>query len=114
MASFSIDIDGTICDTPGTDYSRACPNDAMIAAVNALHDDGHSIVYHTGRRWDRLELTLRQLADWGCRYSTLVMGKPAADYIIDDRAIEAGRLVSAVRRSRSDGWPIDAAIEAEL
>ena len=28
----------------------------------------------------------KQLKDWGCKYHELIMGKPHADYFIDDKA----------------------------
>ena len=32
------------------------------------------------------ELTKQQLDDWGVKYHELIMGKPHADYFIDDKA----------------------------
>ena len=32
------------------------------------------------------ELTDKQLKEWGCKYHELIMGKPHADYFIDDKA----------------------------
>jgi hypothetical protein len=29
-----------------------------------------------------------QLELWGCKYHELIMGKPSADYYIDDKAIK--------------------------
>jgi hypothetical protein len=34
-------------------------------------------------------LTKMQLGIWGCKYHELVLGKPSADYYIDDKAIES-------------------------
>jgi len=35
------------------------------------------------------ELTEKQLKDWGCKYHELIMGKPHADYFIDDKGINS-------------------------
>ena len=32
------------------------------------------------------DLTKQQLDDWGVKYHELIMGKPHADYFIDDKA----------------------------
>ena len=38
-------------------------------------------------RW--LELTKLQLSIWNCKYHELIMGKPSADYYIDDKAVNS-------------------------
>ena len=35
------------------------------------------------------DLTEQQLKDWGCKYHTLILGKPHADYFIDDKGVNA-------------------------
>ena len=35
------------------------------------------------------ELTEKQLKDWGCKYHELIMGKPHADFFIDDKGINS-------------------------
>ena len=32
-------------------------------------------------------LTAKQLAEWGCKYHHLFLGKPAADYYVDDKGV---------------------------
>jgi hypothetical protein len=64
-----------------------------IAKVNQLFDDGHEIHYwtarggRTGKDWS--ELTKQQLEEWGCKYTSLKMGKPSYDVWIDDLAFNA-------------------------
>jgi len=88
---YCVDVDGTICTTAGTDYSAAEPIPARIAKINELFDAGHEIVYFTARGSffgvDHSELTRGQLELWGAKFTRLVLGKPAADVYIDDRAV---------------------------
>jgi len=69
-----------------------------------LYDEGHYITYHTARGMGRFsddpdasvkasailfDLTEQQLKDWGCKYHTLILGKPNADYYIDDKGVKS-------------------------
>lgn len=91
-----IDIDQTICTGgEGMEYDKAKPMKEEIEKANRLYDAGHHIVYwtargtETGKNW--LLVTLKQLEEWGVKYHSLKMGKPAFDLLIDDRAITAGK-----------------------
>ena len=33
------------------------------------------------------DFTLKQLCNWGCMFNDLFLGKPAADYYIDDKGV---------------------------
>ena len=35
------------------------------------------------------DLTREQLNTWGCKYHDLILGKPHADYFIDDKGINS-------------------------
>ena len=78
-----------------------------IIQVNKLFDEGHYIIYMNARgasKWDpsfgvissnvsveyinMFNFTENQLKSWGCKYQELRLGKPNADYYIDDRCIE--------------------------
>tara|TARA_B100000965_G_scaffold349907_1_gene323353 strand:- start:1290 stop:1640 length:351 start_codon:yes stop_codon:yes gene_type:complete len=101
---YCIDIDGTICTpTIGRDYHKAQPWYDRIKVLNKLYDEGHYIIYFTARAMGRFsdephsiasvkaegvlfELTQNQLKEWGVKYHELIMGKPHADYFIDDKA----------------------------
>jgi hypothetical protein len=87
------DIDGTLCDTPGTNYAAAIAIPGAVAGVNRLYDTGNRIVLFSARGAmsgvDWRDLTERQLREWGVRYHELLLGKPPADVYIDDRAISA-------------------------
>ena len=100
--TYVIDIDGTICDwEPGRDYTLSQPFEARIKVLNKLYDQGHTIKYFTARGMGRYAgrsdkaiesfyaITETQLDRWGCKYHQLILGKPSADYYIDDKGIEA-------------------------
>jgi histidinol phosphatase-like enzyme len=90
---YVIDIDGTLCQTPETDYSRSVPDAGAIRLVNQLYDAGHTIKVFTGRGSrsgkDWKDFTAQQLTAWGLKYHELIMGKPAGDIFIDDKAVNA-------------------------
>ena len=87
---YIVDIDGTICETVDGDYENSRPLADRIAQINALYDEGHTIVYWTARGAvsgkNCSALTYRQLVSWGCRFHELRMGKPAYDVWVDDKA----------------------------
>jgi uncharacterized HAD superfamily protein len=89
--TFVIDIDGTICTQDAAAYEKALPFTAIINKVNQLYDAGHEIIYFTARgsktSIDWSELTEKQLLTWGAKFHKLLMGKPYADYYIDDKAL---------------------------
>ena len=86
-----VDIDNTICKTPGKDYKNAVPNHNRIERINNLYKSGHRIIYWTSRKSSSniRELTEKQLNDWGCLYHSLEMTKPDFDLFIDDNALNA-------------------------
>lgn len=88
---YIIDIDGTICNNTQGDYTNARPFVDRIKHFNDLYDAGHQIHYWTARGGnsglDWTELTMRQLTEWGVRYTTASLGKPPYDHWIDDKAI---------------------------
>ena len=101
---YVVDIDGTICTLPQksngeTDYSTCRPLVNQINKFNKLHEDGHTIIYFTARGMGRTsnnrkkayelfhDLTKSQLSQWGGKFHDLLLGKPAADLYIDDKAI---------------------------
>ena len=98
--NYVFDIDGTICTTTEGDYEEAKPLTDRIAIVNTLYDEGHTIIFQTARGMGRsnnsvayantafYELTKRQLNNWGVKYHSLFLGKPAGDIYIDDKGIK--------------------------
>ena len=103
---YCVDIDGTICSpTVGRDYHKAEPWQDRIKVLNKLYDEGNYIIYFTARAMGRFadlphsvasvkakevlyDLTKQQLDDWGVKYNELIMGKPHADFFIDDKGVK--------------------------
>tara|TARA_Y100000287_G_scaffold45269_1_gene35262 strand:+ start:395 stop:727 length:333 start_codon:yes stop_codon:yes gene_type:complete len=105
MKTYVVDIDGVIakqnsvCKT--CKYETSSPMKENIEVINKLYDEGNYIKYFTARgmgtykddvkqasqRWE--DLTKCQLKMWGCKYHELIMGKPSADYYIDDKAVNS-------------------------
>ena len=87
---YGFDIDGTICTTD-CDYSEAKPYLEVIAKINALFEEGHTIIVFTSRGYksgkDWYDFTKKQLDQWGVKYHMLFLGKPAGDVYIDDKAM---------------------------
>tara|TARA_Y100000816_G_C26078306_1_gene567938 strand:- start:622 stop:957 length:336 start_codon:yes stop_codon:yes gene_type:complete len=91
-----IDIDETICITPGNkniarDYTQSQPIKENIVKANKLYDQGHTIIYWTARGtksgvpW--FNVTYNQLKEWGVKFHELRMNKPAYDLMICDKVM---------------------------
>ena len=92
LKTICFDIDGTICSINLDDYSNAQPFEETIKKINILYDLGHKIIFNTARGFltgiDWENTTKEQLKVWGVKYHELYFNKPAADYYIDDKALE--------------------------
>lgn len=86
---YCFDLDETLCHTNGMDYSESLPNYPRIEKVNFLFNSGHYIKIFTARGSetgiDWRPTTASQLSDWGVLHHELILGKPAADFYIDDK-----------------------------
>jgi len=98
MTIYCFDLDNTLCVTEYVDgrhnYLEAEPIKKHIEMVNRLYDQGHIIIIETARgcgsgvNW--FQDTVKQLVSWGVRFHTVRTGvKFAADYYIDDKAINS-------------------------
>ena len=97
---YVFDIDGTICTQTAPHYETAQSYPERIKKINALYDNGHTIICFTARGMGRhnnnmllaiqdfYELTRKQLDMWGVKYHHLFLGKPNGDYYIDDKGIK--------------------------
>jgi len=97
---YVFDIDGTICTHSAPRYKNAQPFQKRIEKINALYDEGHTIICYTARGMGRhqnnmmlaiqdfYEFTSKQLKGWGVKYHHLFLGKPNADFYIDDKGIK--------------------------
>jgi mannose-6-phosphate isomerase-like protein (cupin superfamily) len=93
---YHVDLDGTICVVDAAckntveRYMAAKPIPERIQRVNRLYDEGNTITYWTARGsesgLDLEELTKAQLLQWGCKFHTLLLGKPVYDIYIDDKS----------------------------
>jgi len=99
MKIIYVDIDETICDTPGEDvrdYYSSTPRPETILKVNKLYDDGNRIVYWTARGSrsgkDWYKLTESQLESWGAKYHELRCDKPYYDVFYDDKNMRPDEL----------------------
>ena len=94
---FVFDIDGVIAmKREDLDYGQAGPNEKMIKIINQLHDWGNRIVLFTARGYvtkiDWREVTENQMKTWGVKYDELHMGKPNADFYVDDKMLAVDTL----------------------
>lgn len=92
---YCFDIDGTICTNTNGEYEKAIPFKERILKINELFDDGHKIIFNTGRGMGSgkggeywRDLTVNQLNNWGVKYHQLFMSKPSSDFYIDDKGIK--------------------------
>jgi len=93
---YIVDIDETICFYDGErNYPDAKPIKKNIEKINKLYDDGHEIIYWTGRGTitdiDWRDVTENQLSAWGAKYHQLKLKKPNYDVFICDKAINTDR-----------------------
>jgi uncharacterized HAD superfamily protein len=89
MKTAVIDIDGVICEErPTFERSLAAPTTFAREAISTLAKSGYRIILHTARSWSEYEVTVRWLYDNGIFYDSLVMGKPVADIVVDDRSVK--------------------------
>jgi len=88
-----VDIDNTVTYTHGMDYKNAVPRMERIFKINQLYKKGNTITYWTARGTksgiDFTELTRGQLNKWGAKHHKLLMGKPAFDLFVDDKAFNS-------------------------
>jgi len=93
---YVVDIDDTIffskVDGNGNYVLLGC-NEDLIHKINTLYNQGNEIILWTGRHWNHLKITEQQLKDAGVNYNTLIMGKPVADYYIDDKSITPNKFL---------------------
>lgn len=90
--TFCFDIDGIIANlVPDGRYTLATPKPETVSAINRLYDKGYRITLFTARGTvtglDWHNLTHQQMAEWGVKHHELILGKPAYDYVIDDKML---------------------------
>lgn len=93
------DIDNTVLFSEFVDgkYYLQASNKELVAAVNYLFEMGSTIIMYTARHWNHFMVTKEQLQEIGIKYHSLVMGKPVADFYIDDRATKPEEFLKLVK-----------------
>lgn len=93
MFTYCFDIDGTLCSQESETYSLASPFGRRIERVNQLFLQGNVIKLFTARGSksgvDWREQTRLQVDRWGLLHHELILGKPHADFYIDDKAVHS-------------------------
>lgn len=93
--AYRIDIDGTLFETEAEyieeehsfHYHVKSVNHDVIVKVNKLFEKGHPVIIETGRHWNQLQNTKKQLDYHGVKYTTIIMGKVPGN-LIDDCAFK--------------------------
>ena len=98
---FCFDLDGTLCETRklGQEYRDVAPIEDMCALIRRLYEEGHYIIIYTARNMVTYagnigEIVANQvpvIIEW-CKvhnipYHELIVGKPHADFFIDDKGV---------------------------
>lgn len=91
-SKFVFDIDGVIAlKREDLDYAKAEPNIRMINIINKLYDMGNEIVLFTARGYvtkiNWYPVTKEAMDRWGVKYTKIIMGKPNADFYVDDHFV---------------------------
>lgn len=99
---FCVDLDGTLCTNTFGEYEKALPIESAIQKVNSLFESDNLIRIFTARGsgsgTDLKEFTIKQLSSWGVKYHELILGKPEADFYIDDRGINFSDWIDSPRQ----------------
>ena len=90
---YCFDLDSTLCNTNGNNYSESTPKKERIKLVNKLFDEGNRIIIDTARGSvsgkNYFFFTVNQLKSWGVKFHTVRTGvKIGADIFIDDKGIQ--------------------------
>jgi CMP-N,N'-diacetyllegionaminic acid synthase len=98
LKTFVVDIDGVVAQlSPDNDYNLSEPNQTVIDAVNRLFEAGHHITLFTARGSmtgiDWTAVTTDQMQRWGVKHHELRLGKPAANFYVDDRNLSVHEFV---------------------
>lgn len=100
MKTYVFDIDGTICSKVEGEYEKAAPFTSRIMTINKLFEEGNTIIFQTARGMGRFNndskkaidtfynMTVKQLDEWKVKYHMLFLGKPAADFYVDDKGVK--------------------------
>jgi hypothetical protein len=108
---YVFDMDGVIC-TQEENYRLAKPQMEVIESIRDLYKAGHHITIFTARGsetgidWRRT--TEVQLQMWNVPHHRLLLGKPAADVYVDDRAVNVADFFYNEWEREGMPWPASA------
>lgn len=92
---YCFDIDGVFTnEIEGHDYTKRTPNIKMINEAQKLYNGGAKIVLHSARYPEDLQVTKKWLADNKVFYHEIHLGKPKADFYIDDKMLPMEELTN--------------------
>jgi 7-cyano-7-deazaguanine synthase in queuosine biosynthesis len=95
LETFCFDIDGVLTiETEGHDYHNRTANRDMINQVDGLHSVGHKIILQSARYHEDLKVTIEWLHSHNVPYDEIHLGKPKADYYIDDKMLDMEELLN--------------------
>jgi len=83
----AVDIDDTIATGRFWVEGEAQPIQENLDRINRLYKDGYVIIYHTARHPQHYALTYAWLIEHGAFFHALEMGKLAAEFYIDNKAL---------------------------
>ena len=98
MKKICFDIDGIICTTNKSDYTKSKPKIKNINLINKLYKN-NIIILHTARCMGRTnnnvkkaekiikKFTIFQLKKWKVKYHNIYFGNPSYDIVIDDKSL---------------------------
>jgi hypothetical protein len=87
----AVDIDGVLCNDLHDDYAKSKPMKESIKVINKLYEEGHYIMILSarGKLIGELEkakkITIKQLKDWGVKYSEINWDLPHFDLGVNDK-----------------------------
>lgn len=100
-----VDVDDTVCFTPGFDYASSISNEPVVAKLREARDLGWRIVLYTargqGRSGGRIETVAADVFEevrsfcgrFDVPFDEIVVGKPLARWYVDDKALRPGEFV---------------------
>jgi D-sedoheptulose 7-phosphate isomerase len=118
MPTYLIDLDGTLCTNSFGEYEKAQPIYSAIEKINQYFDQGIYIKVYTargsgtGKNWR--EITENQLKNWGIKYNELILGKPEADVVIDDKSLTLGNWFNESSQSKNLDYVFRSLLEAQM
>lgn len=89
-ATIAVDLDGVVCEEGNTfDRSIQEPFPGVVEKINKLYKAGYKIQFFSARTWPEYEYTLAWLDKYCFMFHDLILGKPPASFIVDDRSVKS-------------------------